>query len=104
MQRWVRCVVVASLALDASEKRPCLSLESLGLDDSEKRACLSLAFLVPYASERGGRLRDTPAQKPTMIEAYQASALSALSALRFATLQGVNDQTLVSWIRRAKWR
>ncbi len=49
--------------------------------------------------DRRGRLRYTPEQKKTMVEAYQASGLSAP---RFATLHGVNYQTLVSWINKGK--
>jgi transposase-like protein len=49
--------------------------------------------------DRRGRLRYTPEQKKTMVEAYQASGLSAP---RFATLHGVNYQTLVSWIKKGK--
>ena len=50
-------------------------------------------------TDRRGRLRYTPEQKKTMIEAFQASGLSAP---RFAALHGVNYQTLVSWIKKAK--
>ena len=50
-------------------------------------------------TDRRGRLRYTPEQKKTMIEAYQASGLSAP---RFAALHGVNYQTLVSWIKNGK--
>lgn len=50
-------------------------------------------------ADRRGRLRYTPEQKQTMIDAYLASGLSAP---RFATLHGVNYQTLVSWIRKGK--
>lgn len=50
-------------------------------------------------SDRRGRLRYTPEQKNTMIDAYLASGLSAP---RFASLHGVNYQTLVSWIKKAK--
>jgi Transposase len=46
-----------------------------------------------------GRLRYTPEQKKTMIEAYRASGLSAP---RFAAHHGVNYQTLVSWIKKEK--
>lgn len=46
-----------------------------------------------------GRLRYTPEQKKTMVDAYLASGLSAP---RFATLHGVNYQTLVSWIKKGK--
>ena len=49
--------------------------------------------------DRRGRLRYAPEQKQTMVEAYQASGLSAA---RFATLHGVNYQTLVSWIKKGK--
>lgn len=46
-----------------------------------------------------GRLRYTPEQKKTMVDAYLASGLSAP---RFATLHGVNYQTLISWIKKGK--
>lgn len=46
-----------------------------------------------------GRLRYTPEQKKTMVDAY---LVSGLSAPRFATLHGVNYQTLVSWIKKGK--
>jgi len=46
-----------------------------------------------------GRLRYTPEQKKTMVEAYRASGLSAP---RFAAHHGVNYQTLVSWIKKDK--
>ena len=47
-----------------------------------------------------GRLRYTPEQKKTMVDAYRASGLSAP---RFAAHHGVNYQTLVSWIKKDKW-
>lgn len=50
-------------------------------------------------ADRRGRLRYTPEQKNTMVDAYLASGLSAP---RFATLHGVNYQTLVSWIKKGK--
>ena len=50
-------------------------------------------------TDRRGRLRYTPEQKRTMVDAYLASGLSAP---RFASLHGVNYQTLVSWIKKAK--
>lgn len=50
-------------------------------------------------ADRRGRLRYTPEQKKIMVEAYLASGLSAP---RFATLHGVNYQTLVSWIKKGK--
>ncbi len=50
-------------------------------------------------TDRRGRLRYTPEQKKTMIDAYLASGLSAP---RFASLHGVNYQTLVSWIKKSK--
>lgn len=50
-------------------------------------------------TDRRGRLRYTPEQKNTMVDAYLASGLSAP---RFASLHGVNYQTLVSWIKKAK--
>jgi len=46
-----------------------------------------------------GRLRYTPEQKKTMVDAYRASGLSAP---RFAAHHGVKYQTLVSWIRKDK--
>ena len=50
-------------------------------------------------ADRRGRLRYTPEQKKTMVDAY---LVSGLSAPRFATLHGVNYQTLVSWIKKGK--
>ena len=50
-------------------------------------------------TDRRGRLRYTPEQKKTMVDAYLASGLSAP---RFATLHGVNYQTLISWIKKGK--
>jgi transposase-like protein len=50
-------------------------------------------------TDRRGRLRYTPEQKKTMVEAYMASGLSAP---RFAALHGVNYQTLISWIKKGK--
>jgi transposase-like protein len=50
-------------------------------------------------ADRRGRLRYTQEQKKTMVDAYLASGLSAP---RFATLHGVNYQTLVSWIKKGK--
>ena len=49
--------------------------------------------------DRRGRLRYTPEQKKTMVDAYLASGLSAP---RFASLHGVNYQTLFSWIKKGK--
>jgi transposase-like protein len=46
-----------------------------------------------------GRLRYTPEQKKTMVDAYRTSGLSAP---RFAAHHGVNYQTLVSWIKKDK--
>lgn len=46
-----------------------------------------------------GRLRYTPEQKKTMVDAY---LVSGLSAPRFAAHHGVNYQTLVSWIKKGK--
>lgn len=46
-----------------------------------------------------GRLRYTPEQKMTMVDAYRCSGLSAP---RFAAHHGVNYQTLVSWIKKGK--
>ena len=48
-------------------------------------------------TDRRGRLRYTPEQKKTMMEAFR---VSGLSAPRFATLHGVNYQTLISWIKK----
>jgi transposase-like protein len=50
-------------------------------------------------TDRRGRLRYTSEQKKTMVDAYLASGLSAP---RFASLHGVNYQTLVSWLRKDK--
>lgn len=50
-------------------------------------------------TDRRGRLRYTPEQKKTMVDAY---LVSGLSAPHFATLHGVNYQTLVSWIKKGK--
>lgn len=46
-----------------------------------------------------GRLRYTPEQKRTMVDAYRASGLSAP---RFAAHHGVNYQTSISWIKKDK--
>lgn len=43
--------------------------------------------------DRIGRLRFTPEQKKTMVDAYRASGLSAP---RFAAHHGVSYQTLIS--------
>ena len=50
-------------------------------------------------TDKIGRLRYTPEQKKTMVDAYRASGLSAP---RFAAHHGVNYQTLVSWIKKDK--
>lgn len=50
-------------------------------------------------TDRRGRLRYTPEQKKTMVDAYLASGLSAP---RFASLHGVNYQTLVYWIKKVE--
>jgi transposase-like protein len=50
-------------------------------------------------SDRRGRLRYTPEQKKTMVNAYLASGLSAP---RFAAFHGVNYQTLIYWIKKSK--
>lgn len=50
-------------------------------------------------ADRRGRMRYTPEQKKTMVDAYRASGLSAP---RFAAHHGVNYQTLVSWIKKDK--
>jgi transposase-like protein len=52
-----------------------------------------------FKADRQGRLRYTPEQKKTMVDAYRASGLSAP---RFAAHHGVNYQTLVTWIRKDK--
>lgn len=46
-----------------------------------------------------GRLRFTPEQKKTMVDAYHASGLSAP---RFAAQHGVSYQTLIYWIKKEK--
>ena len=48
-------------------------------------------------TDRIGRLRYTPEQKKTMVDAYRASGLSAP---RFAAHHGVSYQTLISWIKK----
>lgn len=50
-------------------------------------------------TDKIGRLRYTPEQKKTMVDAY---LVSGLSAPRFAMLHGVNYQTLISWIKKGK--
>ena len=50
-------------------------------------------------ADRLGRMRYTPEQKKTMVDAYLTSGLSVP---RFATLHGVNYQTLVSWLKKGK--
>ena len=50
-------------------------------------------------ADRRGRLRYTPEQKTAMVDAYLASGLSAP---RFATLHGVNYQTLIFWIKKRR--
>lgn len=50
-------------------------------------------------TDQRGRLRYTPEQKQTMVDAYRASGLTAP---RFAAHHGVNYQTLVSWIKKDK--
>lgn len=50
-------------------------------------------------TDRIGRLRYTPEQKKTMVDAYRASGLSAP---RFAAHHGVSYQTLISWIKKDK--
>ena len=50
-------------------------------------------------TDRIGRLRYTPEQKKTMLDAYRASGLSAP---RFAAHHGVSYQTLISWIKKDK--
>ena len=48
-------------------------------------------------TDLSGRLRYTPQQKKTMVDAY---LVSGLSAPRFAALHGVNYQTLIYWIKK----
>jgi transposase-like protein len=50
-------------------------------------------------TDRRGRLRYTPEQRATLIEAYQSSGLSGP---RFAAIHGVNYQTLASWLLKRK--
>ena len=54
---------------------------------------------VILKADRRGRLRYTTEQKQVLIEAYEASGLSAP---RFAALHGVNYQTLVSWLKKRR--
>jgi hypothetical protein len=54
---------------------------------------------VILKADRRGRLRYTPEQKQALIDAYEASGLSAP---RFAALHGVNYQTLVSWLKKRR--
>jgi len=50
-------------------------------------------------TDRRGRMRYAPEQKRSMVDAYLSSGLSAP---RFASLHGVNYQTLVSWIKKGE--
>lgn len=50
-------------------------------------------------ADRRGRLRYSPEQRTALVEAYQASGLSGP---RFASLHGVNYQTLASWLLKRK--
>ena len=50
-------------------------------------------------TDRRGRLRYSPEQKASLVEAYQSSGLSGP---RFAALHGVNYQTLASWLLKHK--
>ena len=54
---------------------------------------------VILKADRRGRLRYTPEQKQALVEAYEASGLSAP---RFASMHGVNYQTLVSWLKKRR--
>lgn len=50
-------------------------------------------------TDRRGRLRYSPEQKASLVEAYQSSGLSGP---RFAALHGVNYQTLATWLLKHK--
>lgn len=52
---------------------------------------------VILKADRRGRLRYTKEQKQALVEAYESSGLSGP---RFASLHGVNYQTLVSWLKK----
>ena len=52
---------------------------------------------IVIKSDRRGRLRFTPGQRATMLEAYDASGLSGP---KFAQLHGINYQTLAGWVQR----
>ncbi len=54
---------------------------------------------VILKTDRRGRFRYSPEQKQALIEAFEASGLSAP---RFATLHGVNYQTLVYWMKKRR--
>jgi hypothetical protein len=54
------------------------------------RLSLASALIETYAQE----------QKKIMVETCQASGLITQ---RFATLHGVNDQTLISWIKKRRF-
>ncbi|MFU8892295.1 MAG: IS66 family insertion sequence element accessory protein TnpA [Luteolibacter sp.] len=54
---------------------------------------------VILKTDRRGRYRYSPEQKQALIEAFEASGLSAP---RFATLHGVNYQTLVYWMKKRR--
>lgn len=54
---------------------------------------------VILKADRRGRLRYTPEQKQTLVEAYESSGISCP---RFAALHGVNYQTLVSWLKKRR--
>jgi transposase-like protein len=50
-------------------------------------------------SDRRGRIRFTPEQRSSMLDAYDASGLSGP---KFAQLHGVNYQTFAGWFQRRK--
>lgn len=54
---------------------------------------------VILKADRRGRLRYTAGQKQALVDAYEASGLSGP---RFASLHGVNYQTLVSWLKKRR--
>jgi hypothetical protein len=54
---------------------------------------------VIFKADRRGRLRFTPEQKQALVEAYEGRGLCCL---RFAALQAVNSQNLVSWLKKRR--
>ncbi len=50
-------------------------------------------------SDQRGRLRFTPAQRATLLDAYDTSGLSGP---KFAQLHGINYQTFAGWLQRRK--